>query len=549
VLDKLEESRLVLVSGPAGGGKSAIAHAAVQTLGETHYVFAFRAGELACAHLDEALAAAQIPARVAQLSAITAAQPRKILLVESVERLLEASTRDAFADLLALVQSDPTWRLILTCRDYSVDLVRAAFLHTVATYSKVDVPPLTDDELNEVEGRYPSVACLLANDRLRTLLRNPHTLDMAMHIDWTRDGELPATERDFRAKFWRHFVRADHEREHGMPQRRADAFMELCGRRARALSLYAPTQGLGPQAISALEGDGLVVVSPESAAQAAPAHDVLEDWGVIEWITFQYVGSGGALGGFAERLGGYPAIRRTYRKWVAELIERDEVSADALFERAITEELPAYFRDDTVLAFLKSDHVSQVLERHASRLLAGGKRLLHRVIHLLRVGCVKLPDWLAIPNAPSSILMQPEGIAWADILRLVQNNLGTFEGSDWPLLMGLVEDWAKSVAWWAPYPAGHEAAGTIALSLMPSKRAMQILAKIPASAADGVAAALRGSEDDDRDRTAEDFRALIFDGVDGMPVARDLPDLTIEVGRRYMLADDTDLEDDDYYRS
>lgn len=549
VLDKLEESRLVLVSGPAGSGKSAIAHAAVQTLGETHYVFAFRAEELARAHLDEALAAAQIPARVAQLSAITAAQPRKILLVESVERLLEVATRDAFADLLALVQSDPTWRLILTCRDYSVDLVRAAFLHTVATYSKVDVPPLTDDELKEVEDRYPTVASLLANDRLRTLLRNPYTLDKAMHIDWARDGELPATERDFRAKFWRHFVRAEHRREHGMPQRRADAFMELCSRRARALSLYAPTQGLDAPAVSALQNDGLVIVAPESDALAAPAHDVLEDWGVIEWITFQYMASGGAPGDLAARLGGYPAIRRTYRKWVAELIERDEASADALFERTITEELPAHFRDDTVLAFLKSDHVSQVLERHEARLLADGKRLLHRVIHLLRVGCVKLPDWLAIPNAPSSILLQPEGVAWADILRLVQNNIGTFEGSDWPLLMGLVEDWAKSVAWWAPYPPGHEAAGTIALSLMPSKRAMRILAKIPASAVDGVAAALRGSDDEDRGRTTEDFRALIFDGVDGMAVARDLPDLTIEAGRRYMLADDTDLEDNDYYRS
>jgi len=547
VLEKLEESRLVLVSGPAGSGKSAVAKAAVQTLNDAHYVFAFRAEELARAHLDEALAAAQVPARAAELSAITAAQPRKVLLVESVERLLEASTRDAFADLLALVQRDPTWRLILTCRDYSADLVRAAFLHAVGAYSKVDVPPLTDDELKAVETTHPAIARLLNNARVRALLRNPYTLDMAMHIDWAHDDELPATEREFRGKFWWHFVRAEHRREQGMPQRRADAFMELCARRARSLSLYAPTQQLDSQAVSALQADGLVIFAPESDAFAAPAHDVLEDWGVLEWINSQYAASGGAPADLATRLGGYPAIRRTYRKWVAELIERDEASADALFERTINDELPAHFADDTLLAFVKSDHVSQVLERHAARLFANGKRLLHRVIHLLRVGCVKLPDWLPIPNAPSSMLLQPEGTVWADILQLVANNLATCDAADRPLLMGLVDDWAKSVAWWTPYPAGHDAAGMITLWLMPSKRAMQVLAKIPASAAEGVAAALRGNDEDDRDRITEEFRTLVFDGVEGMAVARDLPDLTIEVGRRYMLADDADLADEDYY--
>lgn len=554
VMEAVDGSRLVLVSGPAGSGKSAVAKAAVQILADAHYVFAFRAEEFGRAHLDEALEAAQIPARAAELAAITAAQPKKIVLVESVERLLEASTREAFSHLLKLVQGDATWRLILTCRDYSTDLVRAAFFQGMGAHTIVSVPPLTDDELTEVQNRHPAIGPLLANNRLRALLRNPYTLDRATQIDWARDDELPVTERDFRRKFWRHFVRAEHRRENGMPQRRADTFMELCARRARALSLYAPTQGLEPQAMAALQGDGLVFISPDSDVRAAPSHDVLEDWGVIEWISAQFAASGDAPAEFSTRVGTSPAIRRTYRKWVAELIERDTATADTLFERTITAELPAYFRDDTVLAFLKSDHVSRVLARHTPRLLADDKRLLHRVIHLLRIGCVKLPEWLPIPNAPSSILLQPEGVAWAEILRLVQSNLPLFVAEDRPRLMGLVEDWAKSITWWTPYPPGHEAAAAIAVWLMPSERAMKTLMKIPASAADDVAAALRRREEavGDREtqfhnRLVDDFRKLIFDGVDGMAVARDLPDLTIEIARQYMLAEDADVDDDDYY--
>jgi hypothetical protein len=74
------------------------------------------------------LAMANIGGRAATLATILASQERKIILVESLERLLEKSTRDAFADLLTIVRDDPTYRLVLTCRDYSADLVRAAFL-------------------------------------------------------------------------------------------------------------------------------------------------------------------------------------------------------------------------------------------------------------------------------------------------------------------------------------------------------------------------------------------------------------------------------------
>jgi hypothetical protein len=93
-------------------------------------VFGFRAEEFASSHFNETLSNNQIPASAAQLSAIIAGQGRKVMLVESVERLLEASTRDAFTDLLTLLASDDSWQLVLTCRDYSADIVRAAFLES-----------------------------------------------------------------------------------------------------------------------------------------------------------------------------------------------------------------------------------------------------------------------------------------------------------------------------------------------------------------------------------------------------------------------------------
>ena len=96
VIDATEQTQIVVIAGPAGCGKSVIAKDAVRVLSLECFAFGFRVEEFAQPHLDATLAAAQVPANGATLRAILAAQDRKVVLVESVERLLEKTTRDAF---------------------------------------------------------------------------------------------------------------------------------------------------------------------------------------------------------------------------------------------------------------------------------------------------------------------------------------------------------------------------------------------------------------------------------------------------------------------
>ena len=158
IIEQLESSQVVLISGAAGSGKSVAAKDAFSILANDHYSFSFRAEEFAHPHLDAALQSSQVPVSASTLGAILAGQGRKILLVESVERLLEKSTRDAFTDLLSLVASDRSWRMMLTCRDYSTDLVRECFLESASVgHSVVAVHPLDDEELAVVEAAHPTL--------------------------------------------------------------------------------------------------------------------------------------------------------------------------------------------------------------------------------------------------------------------------------------------------------------------------------------------------------------------------------------------------------
>ncbi len=562
VIEKLESAQVVLVTGAAGSGKSGIAKDAIGILAADHFAFSFRAEEFASPHFDETLQRNQIPANATILGAILAGQGRKVMLVESVERLLEASTRDAFTDLLTLVSRDKSWAIILTCRDYSADLVRACFLESARVgHTVVTIPLLDDGELHEVASVYPMLTRPLANATLRRLLRNPYVLDKALQISWSEERPLPQSEREFRALFWQEIVRVDHRSGRGMPRRREAAFVQIALRRARALTLYAGCGDIDAEVIAEFQKDSLIVSSQESAILVAPAHDVLEDWAILKWIDEQYATCHGSPRELSMALGTHPAVRRTYRKWVSELVERDSAGADGLFQAVVREAgLPAQFRDDTLVSLLRSPSSAAFLERHRDELFADEKQLLHRVIHLLRVACVTTPAWLEQTAAHTSLFNVPDGPAWACVLRLVKESLAEFTATDGPLLLGLIEDWASGVWWGCPYPDGADSVAAIAHCLLPTydsyrsederKRTLQVIAKIPKADPVHFAALLRaGLDDDERDCIADDFREIVFEGIEGTPAGRDLPEVVVPAATDYLLSSEDDLRNDWGYHS
>lgn len=543
VLAAIEAKQVVLITGPAGSGKSVIGKVAMSFLSCEFFAFGFRVEEFAVAHIDETLHNGQIPARSTELQAILGAQGRKVLVIESVERLLEKPTRDAFSDLMTLAQGDDGLGIVMTCRDYSVEQVQASFLQPAGIdHAVVEVPPLDDTELLEIQAAFPSLALPLANPALREILRNPYFIDKALQIPWDAGRPLPENERDFRAVFWRQIVRADHNPANGMPRLREEALQELAVRRARALSDYIPATGLNAAPIALLKQDSLVVSPDSNALLVATAHDVLEDWAILNWIEEQHLTDETTFNALSVAIGPHPAVRRSYRKWVAELVHRDASAADRLFSAAIAQaDVPAQFRDDTLVSLLKAPSAAEFLTRHEADLLVNDRAILKRVVHLLRVACVTSPSWLADVRGHSSILSVPEGAVWATVVGLVHRNIGIFLQEDAPLLLALIEDAVRGVSWWAPDIEGGEHVAGIAHWLLPRfdnyrgrdtcKRILRVIAKIPKADPARFEAVLRGQvrEGRQRDSVAEEFRNVLLAGFDGMPAARDLPDLLISV--------------------
>jgi hypothetical protein len=557
VLTALEASRIVLLSGAAGNGKSAIAKQVMTLLARDHFTFTFRSEEFAQPHFDTTLAMANISGRAATLVTILASQERKIVLVESLERLLEKSTREAFADLLTIIRDDPTYRLVLTCRDYSADLVRAAFLGQVGTeYTSVPVPPLTEEELDQVRDEDSSLAIPLASSHLRQILSNPYVLDKARLIDWSAESTLPASEREFRNLFWREIIRVDHRMAGGMPDKRNATFIEIALRRARALSAYASSTGLDAEGLAGLISDSLVVRAEDREDLIAPAHDVLEDWAILKWLDRLYSDVGQDLVQFQTRLGTHPALRRSYRKWMGELLEREPINGEAIFGEALgAQNLSASFVDDTLVALLQSAAAGLLVSSHEAGLLSSERQNLKRVIHLVRLACVKTPAWA---QGSVGALSLPRGTVWPALLGIVRRGWSHLDSESSLLVLGLVEDWARGVSRDDPYPPGADDAAAIAYTLLDSfdnyshedelRRAIQIIAKIPNANANRYRELLLTPRQSGRDRSrvAEKLQEVLFCGpfYESLPTARDMSSSLISGLRSHLLCSDDDLPEE-----
>lgn len=557
VLRALEESRVVVVSGAAGSGKSGIAKMLLDRLETERPVLSFQAVEFATAHINDTLSKTQTALNAPALLALLAAHDRTTILIDGVERLLEHSVRDAFTHLLQMVAETPSLRLVATCRDYSLDTVRSALLEPLGlSHEIVEVGPLSDEELDAVAQQVAALDPPLSDARMRAFLRTPYLLDMASRLEWT-NASLPENVRAFRQTCWRDLVRDDAHRADGMPSRREEAFVAVARRRAEELRPYVQPGIQDAQALEALLDASLLERSPESDKLYAPAHDVLEDWAILKWLDDVASAAADPPAALACAVGGLPAMRRGLRRWLGERLEADPVGGrDLVVEVSGRTDVPQHFRDDCIVAALLSGAATEFLEGCRQRIAAGDAALLRQVVHLLRVACKTVPWWLPRGGLPSTLLV-PSGPAWPLVLELVAQQIPTSPDGDALLVLGLVEDWARQVTVASPSPAGADKAGIIVSALVPlfdrswkddaRERALKVLLTIPRYAPAFEDLAQRALEGDRKERTAQEFADLALSTLSSTHVSRDYPDFVIALLRERLMLREVDRARHDYH--
>ena len=549
--DLLENRRSLILSGAAGSGKSAIAKSLVLSNQGDYECLSFRAEEFAKSSIDDVLRG---PTTGVQLKALLGAQQRALVHVEGVERLLEHPVRDALADLVGIAEECENVHLLLTCRDYAATTAITAFFRRGNLAPAVmSIPPLSDQEMDEVATCLPVLEAPFSNSRIKDLLRNPFLLDVAAKLDWTGKSDLPTDAAAFRRRCWTEVIRCDSVATAAMPDRRERALVSLSEKRARELRPFVPIDGIDEEALDRLFKDG--IVSKDDHGFAAPIHDVIEDWAIIRWTESVVARHQWQPAPIAESVGEHPAIRRGFREWLNEVLEHDTDNADRLVIMGYGDgSVAQHFRDDLLVSMLRSHSVRSFISRQKDQLLANEGRLLVRLIHLLRTACKKNPSWLAGRQVQPSVLLEPDGDAWPAVVEAAADGFESLMPANSDLLVGFLEDWARGVSVWRPLPDGVVPVGKIAFGLLDildgwrhgdqRERILHVIAKVPRCDESRFADLLqRATARDNRGNTfCEELAEILLSGVDGMAACRDFPELMAKLALSKYCLTDADLE-------
>ena len=308
---------------------------------------------------------------------------------------------------MTLAADDRGLRIVLTCRDYSVEQVRASFLqpHRI-NHTVTRVPPLDDAELTEAEAAYPALAIPLKSPDCRTSFATPSFSTRRWISVVLR--EIPSADR---ARIPRTLLARNRARRpscrarHGTAARRGAETIAV--RRARALSAHVPATGLDAAVVKSLRGDSLITSSDDHPLLVATAHDVLEDWAILQWLEEQHL-SEASFETLSDAIGTHPPCGALIASGWPNSSSAMPLPPTACSAAVSETRISVQFRDDTLVA-AQGAVAPDFLARDQAQLLANGRTLLERVIHLLRVACVKTPDWLAGLVGQGSILNVPDG--------------------------------------------------------------------------------------------------------------------------------------------
>lgn len=417
IINSVRNSQITIVAGKPGVGKTAVVKDALRSAFSEAGVFVFRADALNAGSIAHLLTSEGIHSSINDLFSCVALMPEKIIVIDSLEKLLEGDPNNAFRQLLSLAKGVPDLRIIATARSFSIDILCLRFGLDLNQVSTVDVPLLSDEEIAEVETRIPQLAPALSNPKIKQLLRSPKYLDLALKALPRTKTDLSTTSLgEFNETLWSALIKHSGSGDTGMSLKRENAFMHVAVERARQMKLFVRPAGGHEKAIGLLELDGILFQDGDKS-RFAPSHDIFEDMALVRHVSQLNEDSSTALE-LVGKLGKEPAMRRAFRLWVEKSLGEDTGSFKRFITSAIDDEgIESFWKDEVLIAILKSNDCSLFFNQFEEKLLESDAQFLDRCIHVLRTGCKESAQY------GSGTYLVPTGAGWGEIIKFIAQRI------------------------------------------------------------------------------------------------------------------------------
>lgn len=433
--EAIDNNQITIVTGKPGIGKSAIVKDLLKSKINSSSFFVFHADQFNVSQLANVFSNQGINESLNDILSCISLLPDKVIVIDSLEKLLEGDSENAFKQLLFFVKQFPKIKIIGISRRYAIDLLFQKFEMVVSRLGIVETLSLNQKELRLLEDEFPQLNGVLQNSKLQKLLERPKYLDFVISaIERDNEDYTEVTISQFREKLWNSLVKNSSHRIKGLPAKREDAFIQIAVTRAKKMKLFIKPVGVDEEAIDYLENDE-IIFQENLNRKYSPTHDILEDWALIKYIDSieENLSSSKEL---FETLANQPAIRRAFRLWVEDnLVENQEKVFQFIRISLQDKTINKYWADELLVAIFKSEDCVLFFQRFEKELLEKNANLLNRCIRLIRTACKERN----IINKESTLLI-PIGSGWREAIHFIVNNLEKLNTYRIPIC-NLIFDW------------------------------------------------------------------------------------------------------------
>jgi hypothetical protein len=467
--DMTSNSSVVILSGGAGAGKTAVIKEFYETVKDTTPCFVFKATQFKnISHINQLFKHFGEIAASDFINEHKAISPRYVI-IDSSEKLSEIEDQDVFRAFLSDLLENG-WSVIFTVRHSYLDDLRFQLKEVYNTsFASLNIADLAPEEVERIANDHSF--SLPRNDRLFALLMTPMYLDE--YLQNYSDIKEGTSYADFRDIIWKRQIQDSAHQSGNIHRRREDCFLKIAGKRANEGGFFVKTDDGDQEALQKLEVDE-IIKHDANAGGYFITHDVYEEWALEKLIEQAFVGAKDYQS-FYQIIGSSLPIRRTFRNWLSDKLFADDENAKRLIEFTIKDgQVGNHWKDEVLISVLLSEYSSVFFERFEEELLEAPEkmvsressrvvravtvsykyedRLLHKILFLLRIACKAIDEdllhRLGVTRAGAvslkTVFTAPKGSGWNSAIAFMNKHKERLQVSYMGAVLPVLDDWNRS---------------------------------------------------------------------------------------------------------
>lgn len=426
--NNLVQKKIVIVSGEGGVGKTAFIKKFYDIEKNCIPFYVFKASEFNRDSINELFGRYGLE----EFSNAHQGESRKVIVVDSAEKLLELTNVDPFKEFLTVLIKDK-WQIVFTTRNnYLADLNYDFIDIYKITPGNLVINNLEHDELVELSDN--NGFSLPQDGRLLELIKNLFYL--SEYLRFYTDECIDYVS--FKEKLWNKIIVKNNPS-------RAQCFLATAFQRAIEGQFFV-TPTCDTKNLDALVKDGIVGYE---AAGYFITHDIYEEWALEKKISADYIRKANN-NEFFEKIGESLPVRRSFRNWIAERLLLDDLSLRSFSSEIVYGEgISKFWKDELWIAILLSNNSEIFFNFFKRHLLDDEQSILKRLTFLLRLACkdidYDLLKQLGVSNynilSIKYVLTKPKGTGWQSAIRFIYENLDEIGVRNINFILPVIQEW------------------------------------------------------------------------------------------------------------